>query len=207
MIIYKDFTKLMESRGYILRENSPITLSEYSDIVTKFDVEKMTTGKFLEIKCPENTIMSICGNTHEGGCEKKYHIDLQISNGDEEPFQGLHYSIPITKERHVVAEIIVTKVMQKEPDKNDPKVKDWMETSSAILNIVRSENPFEYPMWTGVYKIFNKEFLNLSYTMYPGEKFIFYAANPEVDIKKVRLTMDFDVFEKKENNSQDSIIY
>lgn len=198
MITYKDFIRLIESRGYTI-SNYPVTIDKSSHIVKTFPVKKETIGKVLELTCPENTIFSACGNNHEGGCEREYSVDIKCFGDDNtEPFQSLHHSTPLTKDYHVVSEIITTKILQKEPDKDNPQIQEWAKYVNPMLKIIGSENSCEYPMWNGVYKLFSKDFLNNSFNLYSGEKIIFYLVNPDIDIVYTKFNMKVDIFSKSD---------
>lgn len=181
----------MKGRGYILK--SPITIDESNPNIKTFPVKKDTIGKFLEFSCPNNTIISACGKTHPGDCNGSYYsVNIKCFNEDnEESFQRDSYqSIPLTPDSQIVAEIIVTKILQKELDKN---VQENSEINNAILKIIGSENPYEYPMRSGVYKFLSRDFLERSFNLHSNEKMIFYAINPDNDIIKTKLQMKVDV--------------
>jgi hypothetical protein len=195
MISYKEFIDLMKVRGYILK--SPVAIDESNPSIKTFSVKKDTIGKFLEFSCPNNTIISACGKTHPGGCNSYYSFNIKCFNKDnEESFQRDSYrSIPLTPDSQIVAEIIVTKILQKELDKNDPKVQENSNINSAILKIIRSENSYEYPMRSGVYKFISRDFLERSFNLHSNEKMILYAINPDTDIFKTKLEMKVDILE------------
>lgn len=198
MISYKEFIDLMKVRGYIFK--SPISIDESNPNIRTFPIERGTIGKFLEFSCPNNTIISACGRTHPGGCNgSHYSVDIKCSNeNNEETFQNdLYRSIPLTIDTQIVAEIIVTKILQKELDKNNPDVSKSQDINDAILKIVGSENPFEYPMRSGIYKFISRDFLDRSFNLYPDEKMIFYAINPDIDIEKVKFNLKVDILELK----------
>ena len=186
----------MKTRGYILK--SPITIDEYNPNIKMFPIKKGTIGKFLQFICPNNTIISACGRTHPGGCNgSNYLVDIKCFNeNNEEVFQNdLYNSIPLTSDTQIVTEIIVTKILQKELDKNDPKIQESSNINNAILKIIGSENPCEYPMRSGVYKFLSRDFLDRSFNLHPNEKMIFYAINPDLDIVKTKFELKADVFE------------
>lgn len=205
MISYKEFIDLMKGRGYILK--NPIIINESSPNIQTFLVKKDTIGKFLEFSCPNNTIISACGKTHPGGCNGSYYsVNIKCFNkDDEESFQGDSYqSIPLTPDSQIVAEIIVTKILQKELDKNDPKVQESSQINNAILKIIGSENPYEYPMRSGVYKFISRDFLERSFNLHSNEKMIFYAINPNIDITKIRFNLKADILEYNRGITNDT---
>lgn len=198
MITYKDYIKRMEDKGYIYKNNSPILIDESNPIIKTFTVKKGSIGKILELQCPNNSVISACGKTHEEGCEKLYFCDIKCFNdNNDEPFQDLHYSTQL-QDKHAVAEIITTKILKKEPDKNHTKVKEWSEFVNPILKMIGSDDPHEHVMWFGVYKLFRTDFLNTSFNLYENQKMILYITNPDIDITKVKFRMKIDIFEHNE---------
>lgn len=199
MISYKDFIKLMEERGYTYKNQ--ITIDESNSNVKIFPVKEQTIGKALELQCPNNIIISACGK--DLGCNNSYFCNIKFFNQDnKEAFQDLHYSIALTENYHVAMELVITKVMQKPPDQNNPDIQKYAHAVNPILKIINSDNPCEYPMWSGIYKLFsnnnidnNNTFLNHSFNLYAGEKMIFYAINPDIDITKVRFELKADILE------------
>lgn len=197
MLSYKDFIKLMESRGYILRDNSPINIHELSPGVYTYNVKKESIGKFLEIECLHNTIISVCGKNHPGGCDKSYSCSIKcFDEENKEPYQGFHQCAVMAPNKAIIADIIVTKVLQKEIDKNGEKIQEQLSLNSSILSFIGSKDPCEYPAWNGNYKSFHNEFLNDSINLYSREKMIFYAIKPDVDITRVELELKADIFDK-----------
>lgn len=203
-ITYKDFIKLMNDRGYTLRENSPRDVYEISPGVKTFTVKKDSIGKFLEIECLLNTIISACGKNHPGNEEQlepspewPYYCNVKCFDKDnKEPFQELHQAIKLTPTRGTVADIVITKILQKEIDQSDKNIQEWSKLVNPILETIGSKNPYEYPMWTGNYKTISKDFLNDSFNLYVGEKMIFYVVKPDIDIEKITLEMKVDILER-----------
>lgn len=196
MISYKDYIKLMESRGYA--HNGTSEIDESNSMIKTFPIKDRSIGKILEFQCPNNTIISACGEAHEDGCPNSYSINIQCFNEDKkEPFQDLHHSTRITDSYHVIAELIVTKLITKEPDKNNATMQEWLEKTNPILRAIGIENPCEYLMWHGVYKSFSKEFLNTSFNLYPNEKMIFYVVNPDIYITRIKFNLKADILELK----------
>lgn len=199
MILYKDFIRLMEERGYTYKNQ--ITIDESNPSVKVFPVKEQTIGKSLEFQCPNNTIISACGK--DLGCNNSYFCNIKFFDQDnKEAFQDLHYSTALTEDYHVTMELVVTKVLQKSPDQNDPGIQKYAHVVNPILKIINSDNPCEYPMWSGIYKLFSNNsinndhvFLNNSFNLYAGEKMIFYTINPDMDIGKVKFNMRVDILE------------
>jgi len=199
MISYKDFIKLMEERGYTYKDQITIDESDYN--VKMFPVKEQTIGKALEFQCPNNTIISMCGK--DLGCNNSYSCNVKFFNqNDKETFQDLHHSVVITKDYHIVMELVVTKVLQKSPDQSNPDIQKWSTVVNPILKIINSDNPCEYPIWSGIYKLFSDNninndhiFLNNSFNLYAGEKMIFYVVNPDIDVEKIKFNMKVDVLE------------
>lgn len=199
MITYKEFITKMIEKGYTYKNNYPINICD-SNIVKTFRIDKGQTGKIIEFSCPENQIISLCGTTHEGGCYNEYLCNIKCyDDNDNEPFQDIHYSTKLTKDKHVIAEIIVTKILRNDPPTQYKKVKEWSETISPILKLIRSDNIREHIMWIGAYPKFNSEFNNTSFTLYGNQKMTFYIHNPDTDITKIDFRFDVDIFERDDN--------
>lgn len=195
MITYKEFIDKMIEKGYIYNQN-PITISNNHDnkTVSTFSVNSGQIGKIIELKCPDSQIMALCGSAHTGGCNKQYLCDIKCYNDqNKEPFQGLHHSTELTKNYHVLAEIIVTKILRNDPPIQHKKVKEWSDTINSILKLIGSSNNREHVMWLGAYNLFSSEFSKSSFTLYGGQKMIFYINNPDIDITKVDLSLDIDI--------------
>ncbi len=203
MISYKDFIRLMEERGYVYKNQ--ITIDESDSNVKIFPVKEQTIGRVLEFQCPNNTIISACGK--DLGCHDSYSCAIKFFNQeDKEAFQDLHYSTTLTEDYRLAMELMVTKIMQKSPDQNNPDIQKYSHLVNSILRIINSDNPYEYPMWSGVYKLFsnnnvnnNHIFLNNSFNLYSGEKMIFYAINPDIDITKIKFELKVDILEYNES--------
>lgn len=197
MISYKDFIKLMEERGYTYKNQ--IMINESNSNIKTFQVKEQTIGKVLELSYPDNTIISACGKSHNGGCPDSYSINIECFNDkNKEPFQELHYSTKLTNNQHVIAELIVTKILNKDPNEIDPNYKDWQVYGNPMLKLINSTHPYEHIMWVGVYKLFSREFLDQSFNLNPNEMMIFYMINPDVDITKVRFSLKADILEKRD---------
>ena len=201
MITYKDFIKRMEERGYYLKNKVPVPLHEDDFVAKTFIVEKGSTCKILEITCPDNSIIATCGKTHEGGCDRVYDCYIKcFDESGKEPFQGLHHSTKITNQYHILAELVVTKILTKDPDTTNIVMKEWLESTNPILRVVGIDNPREYTMWYGAYKFFSEKFLETSLNLYPGEKMVFYVTNPDIDIINVKFKLNVDILEKSEDS-------
>lgn len=196
MKTYKEFIDRMTEKGYTLISNSPTTIDESNNSIKTFSTKKDTVAKILELQCPDNSIIALCGTEHNGGCHNSYTCNIECTDNDnKQPFQKLHRSTALTSAKHVVAEIIVTKILQHDPQLDNKKVKEWSETISPILKLIKSDNNREHIMWMGVYPKFNSEFIKTSFTLYGGQKMIFYVNNPDTDIEKVKFSMEVDMFE------------
>ncbi len=209
MITYKEFIDKMIEKGYVYNDHNPIAISNdnnnsnnNNDIVSTFSVCKGKIGKIIEMTCPDNYVVALCGTEHEGGCRNDYVCNLKCcDNYDNEPFQGLHYSTELTKGKHVVAEIIVTKILRNDPPTQYKKVREWSETIAPILKLIGSNNNREHVMWIGTYNKFSDEFNKTSFTLYGGQKMTFYIHNPDIDITKIDFKFNVDIFEHDDNKT------
>jgi|SRR3990167_4796292 len=198
MIAYKEFIDKMIAKGYTYINGEPITIDESNNIIKTFSIKKEKIGKILELQVPDNSIMALCGIGHNGGCHNSYICNIKCTNNeDKQPFQEAHNSTEITRTKHVVAEIIVTKILQQDPPMDNKKVREWSETAGPILKLIGSSNHREHVMWAGAYPKFNSEFVKTSFTLYSGQKMMFYVNNPDIDIDNVKLNMSIDIFEKQ----------
>lgn len=196
MITYKEFIDRMIEKGYTLISNNPV-IDESNDMIKTFSIKKDTIGKILELRCPDNSIIALCGTEHNGGCNNSYVCYIKCTNDEgKQPFQETHYSTALKSTKHVVAEIIVTKILRQDPPSDNKKVKEWSETAGPILKLIGSNNSREHVMWIGAYPKFDSEFVKTSFTLYGGQKMTFYVNNPDVDIDKIKLNMILDIFEK-----------
>lgn len=197
MIPYKEFVDKMIEKGYTYKNSEPVTIGESDNMIKIFPVKKGKIGKILELQVSDNSIVALCGTEHTGGCHNSYICDIECANNNnEQPFQEEHNSTEITRTKHVVAEIIVTKILQQDPPLDNKKVQEWSKTAVPILKLIGSNNHREHVMWAGAYPKFGSEFIKTSFTLYGGQKMTFYANNPDVDIDKVKLNMTIDIFEK-----------
>lgn len=200
MITYEEYIKKMEEKGYICKND---TIYKSNPMIAIFNVEKGTTGKFLELTLPNDTIISACGKDHEGGCQGSYYCNIELfDEKDKQPFQDLHYSTKLTNTRYLAAEIVLTKILNKDPNQIDSNYKEWAIYNNPILELIKSKTPYEHVMWAGVYKIFSKEFLKTSFNLNNNEKMTFYAINPDIDITKISFELKADVLELKCDNKQ-----
>lgn len=198
MKTYKEFIDRMIEKGYTLIPDSPTTIDESNNMMKTFPTKKGTVAKILELQCPDNSIIALCGIEHNGGCHNSYICNIEcIDNEGKQPFQKLHHSTALTSAKHVVAEMIVTKILQQDPPLDNKKVKEWSETIGPILKLIKSNNNREHVMWAGAYPKFNSDFIKTSFTLYGGQKMIFYANNPDVDIDKVKFNIKVDIFEQR----------
>lgn len=197
MITYKEFVDKMIEKGYTYKNNKPVTINESSNMIKTSLAKKGETCKILELQCPDNSIVALCGTEHNGGCHNSYICNIELNNNEgKKPFQKIHHSTALTSSKHVVAEIIVTKILQQDPPLDNNKVKEWSETIGPILKLIKSDNSREHVMWVGTYPKLDSEFIKSSFTLYGGQKMIFYVNNPDIDIDNIKLNISVDIFEK-----------
>lgn len=197
MITYKEFINKMIEKGYKLNKESPVIIDDKNDMVNTYTVNKGQIGKIVELCCPENQIIALCGTSHIGGCDNEYLCNVKCYNtSNDEPFQTIHNSTALSDSDHVVAEIIVTKILQKAPPRDNIKVKEWSEKIGPILKLINSENNLEHVMLTCAYPILSSEFIKSSLTLYGDQKMTLYINDPDVDIERVEFEIKADIFEK-----------
>ncbi len=197
MITYKEFISKMIEKGYVYKNNGPTTIDESNDMIKTFPIKKGEIGKVLELQIPDNIIVALCGTEHNGGCHNSYICNIKCTdNEDNQPFQEEHHSTEITSTKHILAEIIVTKILQQDPPSDNKKVQEWSKTAGPILKLIKSDNHREHIMWAGAYPKFDQEFIKTSFTLYGSQKMTFYINNPDVDIDKIKFNISLDIFEK-----------
>lgn len=197
MIIYKEFIRKMEEKGYTYVNGEPIVIDEYDSMVNIFPVKKGSVTKILELQCPNNSIIAMCGTEHNGGCHNTYVCNMKCTDDKgEQPFQKKHYASALNLHKHVVAEIVVTKILLQDPPLDNKKVQEWSETSTNIKKLIGSYSIRDHIMWIGAYPKFNSDFIKTSFTLYGGQKMTFYLNNPDIDIDNVKLNISLDIFEK-----------
>jgi hypothetical protein len=197
MITYKEFVNKMIEKGYKLKKESPITISNKDNMISTHSVKKGQIGKIVELRCPENQIIALCGTTHIGGCDNEYLCNVKCYNTDnDEPFEESHSSTALSEHEHVLAEVIITKILQKEAPKDNKKVKEWSEKIGPILKLIKSDNSLEHVMLTCAYSILSAEFTKSSFTLYGGQKMTFYINGPDIDIERIEFEMKADIFER-----------
>ncbi len=194
---YQEFIEKMEKDNFIRKCNDSIVLVDSDSIFTKYIVKKDTIGKFLELVCPDNTIMAVCGK--HMGCDNEYKFKIRCYDDDsKEPFSNPFKSSLLVSEKTrgfpgiiVNYQMVITKIGSEIYEIPS----EWEKMIKRTLNIVGSKDPKEYPLWSGAYKaIYN--FGNNGLFLRGGQKLVFYAVNPEIDIKNIELKMEVDMFEK-----------
>ncbi len=197
MAKYQEFIKKVEKYGYFRKNNVPVALCDSDHVFTKYIVKKDSKGKFLELVCPDNTIMTVCGK--KMGCDKEYEFKIKCHDDFlKEPFGNLFRSSLLVSEKTkefpgiiINYQIVVTKIGNEIYEIPS----GWEKMTKTTLKIIGSENPKEYPIWSGAYKAmygfcYNGLFLK------GGQKLVFYAIEPDVDIINSELKMEVDMFEK-----------
>lgn len=207
MISYIDFIKRMKEKGFAYKNNSPILLDENSYMIKKFILKKGMTGKILELECPENAVLSLCGDDlNPNGINSKYMCTLNCFDDEgNEPFMKDHkgyilYIDQDNKPRGSVIDIVITKVVKDEQTKNYAGVKNCLPLIESIMRLIGSDNHLEYPMISGMYQKISEYLTVNSFNLYPTEKIIFYAISPDIDITNIKFNMNIDIFEYKDKN-------
>ena len=192
---YNEFLEKMKVDGHT-RKN--LILDGTEPIFNKYIVKKDTIGKFLGIICPINSVITHCGNRI--ACDKNYQFSIKCCNDElNEPFSNpLRSSVLVAKKTKKLPGIIVGNQMVVTKIGNKPNnIKDldleWQEQIKFVLNAINSTNPNEYPLWSGIYKEIN---FRQGFYLESGEKLIFYAISPDLDIKSIDLKLEVDMFEK-----------
>lgn len=205
MISYIDFIKRMEEKGFVHKNNLPIMLDENSQMVKTFILEKGETGKILELTCPENTVISLCGDDLKtDSVHSDYTCTLKCFDHEgNEPFLKDHkgyilYVDPSdNRPKGSAIDIVITKVVKDEQAKNIAGVNNCLQLTESVMRLIKSDNPLEYPMIVGIYQKITEYLTMKSFNLYPTEKMIFYALEPDINITKVKFEIIVDIFEIK----------
>ena len=195
--MYNEFIEKMKKDNYIRKNNDSIILDESNLMLTKHVVKKDTIGKFLELTCPDNIIITFCGR--KMNCDKKYEFKIKCYDENlKQPFSNIfRSSFLISKKTQefpgimINYQMVITKIGNKISKIESP----WEKIIGNTLKIINSKNPNEYPLWSGNYFAIDSFFYNGS-CLKSGEKLVFYAVNPDIDIKNIDLKMEVDIFEK-----------
>lgn len=190
---YQEFIEKMEKDNYVRKNNDSIVLDDSESIFTKYVVRKDTIGKFLEFVCPDDTFI-----TRRMRRDKEYECEIKCYDDSlKEPFNNPFRSSLLVSEKTrelpgiiINYQIVITKIGNKIheiPSK-------WEEMITNVLKIIDSKNPKEYPLWSGAYKALYS-FCDNGLFLESGQKLVFYAINPEIDIKNTELKMEVDIFE------------
>lgn len=186
----------MEKDNYFRKNNDSIILDDSDSIFTKYVVRKDTIGKFLELVCPADTIITCCGR--KMNCDKEYKFGIKCHDDNlKEPFNNpFRSSILVSEKTRESPEVIINyqMVITKIGNKTHEVPSGWEEMITNVLKIIDSNNPKEYPLWSGAYKAIYG-FYDNGLFLEGGQKLVFYAVNPDVDIKSMELKMEVDIFE------------
>ncbi|MDD3813287.1 MAG: hypothetical protein PHZ02_01465 [Desulfocapsaceae bacterium] len=167
-----DFVKEMLRHGWIFADNiSPHIITHDSSIIFRHIVTKQDIGNVLEITCPENKYISICGRNHFVRNYPPHIFSLRCSNKSDRDIS------PGT-------EIIIR------------KRKEWILNGTELFY----ENAGNLsPIIGERVKLWNEEFpFPAGISISSGEILCFRVVNPNIDINKVELFMQADIWEKKE---------
>lgn len=195
-LTYQEFIEKMEKDNYIRKNNDSIILDDSDSIFTKYIVKKDMIGKFLELVCPDNIVIS-CGR--KMNCDKEYEFKIKCYDDDlKEPFGNpLRSSLLVSEKTREFPGIIINYqiVITKIGNKIYEIPSGWEKMTKNTLKIISSKNPNEYPLWSGAYDCIYS-FYNNGLYLESGQKLVFYAVNPDIDIKNIELKMEVDIFEK-----------
>ena len=197
-LTYREFIGKMEKDNYIRKNNDSIILDDSYPIFAKYIVKKDTIGKFLELVCPDKTIITFCGR--KMNCDKKYEFKIKCYDKVlKEPFGNPFRSSLLVSEKTkefpgimVNYQIVITKMGNKiieiEPG--------WEKIIGNTLKIINSKSSNEYPLWSGAYEIIEQSAFDHGLYLESGQKLLFYAVNPDINIENIGLKMEVDIFEK-----------
>jgi hypothetical protein len=195
--IYREFIEKMEKNNYIRKNDGSTILDDSDPIFAKYIVKKDKKGKFLELVCPSDTIITICGR--KMNCDNRYEFKMKCYDNDlNEPFKNPFISSLLVSEKTeefpgimINYQLVITKI----GNKTIEVPSGWERMIETALKVIGSKKPNEYPLWSGAYEaIYN--FGDNGLYLESGQKLVFYAINPEFDIRNIELIMEADIFEK-----------
>jgi len=196
-LIYQEFMKRMEKDNFVRKNNCSTVLDDSDSMFAKYTVRKERIGIFLELICPDNTIMTSCGRNLS--CDKRYEFKIKCCDDDlKEPFSNPFLSSLLASEKTeefpgiiINYQIVITKI----GNRIHEIPSGWEKMTKNVLKIIGSKNPKEYPLWSGAYRAIHG-FYDNGLFLESGQRLIFYAVKPDVDIKNIKLKMEVDIFEK-----------
>jgi hypothetical protein len=196
MITYKEFIEKMKEKGFVYENDSPILVN--GNMVNTFPLEKGMTGKIAELSCPKDTILSMCGQ--DMGCNNYKCLLKCCDSGGNEPFSKEHkayvlYTDKDNNSKGSIMDIVVTKVVKDEKSKKISDA-DSYPMLKTVMNMIKSNNNLEYPILMGMYKKIPESLVKKSFNLYPNEKIIVYALEPDIDIVKTDFEIELDILNK-----------
>lgn len=194
-LLYQKFMQKMKKDNFIRKNNGSTIIVDSDSIFTKYIVRKGSTGIFLELICPDNSFITYCGRN----CDEEYELKIKCyDDALKEPFDNPFLSSKLTLESTeespgiiINYQIVITKI----GNRIHEIPSGWEKMTKSVLKIIDSKNPKEYPLWSGPYKAIH-HFYNNGLFLESGQRLIFYAVEPDVDIKNIELKMEVDIFEK-----------
>lgn len=177
---YDDIVDTIENNGWTHVALNPMTLSNI-DIVFPRPIKANSSGTILSIVCPTNRIITICG--------------INDCNVDIDDFHK-YYNLYTTPHFFTLS------------CKDDNNVEISPTTIISILKCKMDEEPEAFyqafygdlsPADNGkLKKKHERYYFGETIILQRGEKLIFIANNPNVDISRIELFMMSDLFEKDE---------
>jgi hypothetical protein len=197
MITYREFIEKMKEKGFVYRNDLPTLVNGH--MIKTFPLEKGTIGKIAELSCPEDTILSLCGE--DMGCGD-YKCSLKcLDNDGNEPFSKEHkayvlYTDKDNRSKGSVMDIVVTKVVKDEKSIKSSEA-DRYPMLATVMKMIKSGNNLEYPILMGAYQRISENLIKKSFNLYPNEKMILYSLEPDIDITKTDFKIDLDILVKE----------
>ena len=186
---YDDIIDTIENNGWTRISSNGYPLSILNkEIVYPNSIKANNYGTVLEIICPLNRIITMCGVS-------ECNVDIDDFRNSSNFFQVPHFiTLRCTNSENI--DIFPTTII-------------------SILKINVNEEPEKYyetfygdlsPISDGkLKKKHERYYLAETIILQSGEKLIFRANNPNVDISKIDLLMKSDIFEKDEEKNEEQI--
>lgn len=175
MLKYSDFVKKMLYQKWVfVDKQSPHTITHNdTDLVSTYIVNKGMDKSILKITCPDNKNMTICGRNH---CDVNYpphFFSLRCQSGDGENLAP-DTTFDITK----YGGSGVVPILGKKGDR--PIL--YRELSQTVGERFKSKE--------------ERHYFPMGIILYSNESLVFRVHKPDIDIIKIELFMQADIWEK-----------
>ena len=177
---YDDIVDTIENNGWTHVALNPMTLSN-TDIVFPGSIKANSYGTILSIVCPQDNIITICGTND---C----NVDIDDFRNSPNFYTAPHFFTLICRDNNNV-EISPTTIISILKSKINEEPEAYYQAFYGDLSPVANGE---------LKKKHERYYFADTIVLQSGEKLIFVANNPNVDISRIELFMMSDLFEKDE---------